>query len=757
MKIKTYIRITTILFFFLCICSSNTFAKKFDNIDFLENRNIRLGFDKGNGTLVSFEDLTYSENLLELNLIRKSLWQIDFKEGTERFSIDMNSAREFNIEKTEDNSFKLKWGNFKNNSVSNLSVTVSVRLKEANSFWKINITGIKGKTVEKVIFPRVSGLKDLKEEYLAVANWTGDLLENPRNFYSGNGGGVWTYPGHLSMQLVTLYNPDKIGFYASCNDSLSYKKNFCINMEDKDMIYRMENYPSIDLSLDSYSPQYEAIIGSYKGDWFTAAEKYREWARQQKWAKESRLKNKQVPEWVEQTALWVWNRDESSGVLNPAVELKKRINLPISVLWHWWHGCSYDDGFPEYFPPREGKDKFIKQLNYAKSEGVRTSIYMNQIQWGNSTKSWKEENAIRYAIKDINGKEHNHVFNIFSQKALTLMCLGTDFWKEKYASLADTAINNYGVDGIYMDQTCLSYFCYDPTHFHPTGGGNYWVENSGKLAKKIRTLSEKEVLPALSGEGSSENWLPHLDMFLTLEVSRERYAGSKGWKPIPLFQVVYHPYAITFGSYSSLLSPPYDQLWPKEFAPKDTLTLLDKKFNNQFLMEQARSFTWGLQPMISNYRTFLDTERKEEVDYLIKIAKVRFKALKYLLYGEYIRMPYMKYPEKEIKISKLSIYAGRQGNTVTEQEGVYPMIYSSAWKAEDGNIALAFASIDNKTFPIELTLAAKEYNLSSSGKIYLISEKDRKELGTYQNGQIKIKTQLPAKEIFIIEIEPSSY
>ncbi len=51
---------------------------------------------------------------------------------------------------------------------------------------------------------------------------------------------------------------------------------------------------------------------------------------------------------------------------------------------------------------------------------------------------------------------------------------------------------------------------------------------------------------------------------------------------IPFFQAVYHPYGITFGSYSSLVTPPYDELWPEEFAPEKAGQLLDEKFNKQF-------------------------------------------------------------------------------------------------------------------------------------------------------------------------------
>jgi hypothetical protein len=334
--------------------------------------------------------------------------------------------------------------------------------------------------------------------------------------------------------------------------------------------------------------------------------------------------------------------------------------------------------------------------------------------------------------------------------------MGTDFWKNKYASLCDTVVNQYHVGGVYMDQTCYAHLCYDPSHqhYHPVGGGNYWVENSGKLSAQIRNQTKRNEPPVLAGEHNCESWLPHLDLFLTLQVSKERYAGVGSWETIPLFQAVYHQYAISYGSYSSLLNPPYDDLWPKEFAPANALQLLDEKFNEQFLMEQARSFVWGSQPMIANYKSFLETERKAEMEYLHRLVKIRMHGLKYLLHGAYMRMPVIAYPEKKLNISKLSIYAGRYGNTVTEQQAVFPLIYASAWKADDGSLGIPFASISEKAFPLNFNLKAADYGLPESGKVSVFDETGKKLLASYQKGDINIDMALPPKGICIIEIEP---
>src|SRR5512141_391224 len=98
---------------------------------------------------------------------------------------------------------------------------------------------------------------------------------------------------------------------------------------------------------------------------------------------------------------------------------------------------------------------------------------------------------------------------------------------------------------------------------------------------------------ALAGEGCGEAWLPHLDLMLSLQVSMERYAAPGDWEPIPLFHAVYHGYNLFFGNYSSLTMPPYDELWPKEFAPEHPMVLLGRRCSRQFMLEQTGAFGGG--------------------------------------------------------------------------------------------------------------------------------------------------------------------
>ena len=181
----------------------------------------------------------------------------------------------------------------------------------------------------------------------------------------------------------------------------------------------------------------------------------------------------------------MWNRGRSEGVLPPARLLQEKLGLPVQVFWHWWHGCAYDVGFPEYFPLCEGSTEFRNAVADAKNAGTRAMVYMNQRLWGMSTRSWTEEGAAAFAVKGSDGVIRPEVYNVFDPQPCAAMCIGTPFWREKYASLAERAIQ-LGVDAIYMDQACLSLACYDPAHGHRLGGGTYWIEGFRQLAQDIR-------------------------------------------------------------------------------------------------------------------------------------------------------------------------------------------------------------------------------------------------------------------------------
>jgi hypothetical protein len=282
-------------------------------------------------------------------------------------------------------------------------------------------------------------------------------------------------------------------------------------------------------------------------------------------------------------------------------------------LWHWWHGCSYDTGFPEYLPPREGEKSFQSALAAAHKHDVHALVYMNQRLWGMTTRSWTNEGAERFAVKDAAGRIHPEVYNTFTM-------------------------------------------------------------------------------------------------------------------------------------------PPYDDLWPAEFAPKEPLKLLDRKFSRQFYLEQARAFVWGQQPTVANFLPAHLQERPEETEFATRLARIRSRTAKYLLRGTFLRPPQLDAPEATLDFSRLSIYAGQQGGLTTFQKRL-PLALAGAWRAPDGKVAVALTSIANEPLALSLNLDAVEYGLPKRGRVYRIDERGRKRIGEFSGPRASLELTLPPRGAQVVEFQ----
>jgi len=531
---------------------------------------LQLALDRATGTLRQLSGLPDGGNQLVDAPTPLALWQIMLRDGQKVRTIAADQAGPVQVRPLTEGpaGLRLVWDAVPLADGQTLRVEAQVRLGTQDaplSRWDLTISKPRDVRIKGVSFPRVPGLKPRAGEMLAVPRHIGILADAPRKLLRGKDGKgqrlAWHYPAALAMQFVALYQPDGPGFYAACDDTRAFAKTFALWADGHDQVhFEVAHEPEQEAAeLAEFRLPYGVLLGTFRGDWSTAAAIYRQSPTAKVWAERGRLRRGLTPDWVKQIGLWVWNRGRSEEVLVPAAEMQRHLDAPVSVFWHWWHSCPYDAGFPEYLPPREGAEPFRTAVERAQRQGIHSLIYMNQRLWGTATKSWAEEGAEAFAVKGLDGKIRTEVYNKFMNAPCTPMCLATDFWRAKYAGLATQAVIDLKVDGIYMDQTCMTLPCYDPTHGHILGHGRYWTESLGLLASTIRDQCSIERRVALAGEYCGEPWLPYLDLMLNLEMSQERTAGGASpWAVIPLFQAVYHHSAVYYGSYVPLLSPPYD-------------------------------------------------------------------------------------------------------------------------------------------------------------------------------------------------------
>ncbi|HNQ87399.1 MAG TPA: DUF6259 domain-containing protein [Verrucomicrobiota bacterium] len=746
---------------------------------------LEVGVDRDSGRVVEFLDVVSGQDLIGAATGIGGCWELEWAGSPpSKLSPAAAQARRVRTLEGREPGLRIEWSRFGQVGMPDLEVHVTVRLDRHRpaSRWGITVNGLGSIPIQSLRFPRLLDLATLEHERLAMPFWAGLLSENPRTVFAANPtSGVrreFDYPGHGSMQCMAFYSDGGPGLYAACDDTAGYRKGFAafsrpvpapaptpaaagqpaaapraapgLNLE----IVHLPEQRNDGSGERAYTLPYAAVLGTFRGNWFDAAAIYRRWATNQPWARESRWRRGAVPPWVAKTGLWVWNRGRSPGVLEPAIALQREAGMPVSVFWHWWHGCAYDTGFPEYLPPREGETAFAAALERAHAHDVHALVYMNQRLWGMTTASWTNENATAFAVKGPDGTVRPETYNTFTKLPCATMCLATEFWRRQYAGVAAEAFHQLGVDGIYMDQACSSLSCYDRTHGHPPGGGTYWMAGFRALAGDLRRRCPDRGGVALAGEGCAENWLPYLDLMLALDVSRERYAAPDGWDPIPFFQAVYHGYGVFYGNYSSLTMPPYDDLWPAAFAPKEPLALLDRKFSRQFCLEQARAFLWGQQPTLANFLPSQLRERSQEIAWVIRLARERHRALDWLQNGVMLPPPSVEAPSEPMPISRLSIYAGQQG-ALKEFEKTVPLVLASAWRARDGRVAVAVTTIADRPLRPVIALDRERCGLSSRSRARTLGDPDAPPLGECHGDRFRFQPELGPLDarVFVVRTE----
>ena len=723
----------------------------------IADAHLQVVLDRTTGSLRSLLTVADGSNQLAPSEEPFALWQLTIREGNKPSIIAADQAGPVQIENLTDGrpGLRLTWDAVPLADKRSLRVEATVRLGEPGQCrWEIALTKPADVRVSEIAFPRVPCLKPREHAELAIPQLMGILYQDAEKlFVPANGKGramSWTYPGGMSLQCLAYYEPDVLGFYAACDDTHAYCKRFSLRSDPKGRIYFDISHviEQEAVGAKSYRVPYAVVLGSFRGDWSTAAAIYRESAAAKTWASRARLSRGMVPDWVGQIGAWAWNRGRSQEVLVPAAVMQEYLQAPVSVFWHWWHNCAYDAHFPEYLPPREGSDSFRSAVETAQRKGIHAIVYINQRLWGTTTKSWTEEGAEAFAAKQPDGTVRTEVYNVFMKAPCAPMCLATDFWRAKYASVARDVVCDLKVDGVYMDQACCSPPpCYDSTHGHILGRGRFNIDAFGLLSSTIRDQCAAKTRAVLGGEFCGEPWLPYLDLMLTWDISQERTRGSvPGLNPIPFFHAVYHPSVAMFGNYGSLVQPPYDERWPAEKAPPGQLSLLDRKFARQFYMEQARQFAWGQQPTIPNFLPNLLTDRPEEIDYLKRSVQIRQRTLKYLQRGTWLRPPKLDVPQREIDISKIGTYI-----KLVESKKQVPAALAGAWRAADGDVGIALATIDDTPLAINLPIDAKAYGLSEGTVVYRTDHTGRQRLGELRQLGPTLHVELPPRAVWILE------
>jgi hypothetical protein len=420
------------------------------------------------------------------------------------------------------------------------------------------------------------------------------------------------------------------------------------------------------------------------------------------------------------------------------IPLAKYLDVPITYHWYQWAP------FPENISSRDPDyfdfvtKEFPQQVKDLHAAGVRIMPYIDSRFWSTWADSWKKEHPEPYTCKVpynmideldswTDWQDLTILMEHWSGGNQAIMCPYTKFWQDKQSEVINRLISEYGVDGIYLDQISSMdpVLCFDPTHGHSLGGGNYWAEGYRKMIETCKENARKINKDVIfTSEDNAEAYLDGLDANLT--------CNGTGNAPdlIPMFHYVYSGYCITFGRMTG-------DHWDVNNGDIYTKGL-------PLMMRNAQMFVWGEQMGWFNPNVVdLPSPEAEYIKTLCKALDEK-SVKKFLVYGQMVRPPSLS-GENPVLAAKWRI-----GQRDTEM----PSVSHSAWKAEDGTLGLVFTNLDNSAHTVSYTVDAKQYQLAQASQysITVINGVGAGKVKRYNSSSFTRTENMPARSVLVLEI-----
>jgi hypothetical protein len=292
-----------------------------------------------------------------------------------------------------------------------------------------------------------------------------------------------------------------------------------------------------------------------------------------------------VPQWGQDLTVWVnshWQEldifnitgGDGTVVTERMQNIVKRFGNPeegIGLHWYEWDAlgyapssnytdclaysyfpdqdtCGFDTHYPEYDQVREGFAHGVRSLQ---DLGVRVVPYLNARIFDQSTDTWVEEDGYLCSAKKSPAAFSSDDLSTYNESygshaVFAVSCPATEYWQGKVCDAVNHVVKVYGVDGVYLDQIAAAgpRNCFDDTHHHTIGGGDYWVRGYTELLDRCRqSLTTSRLLLT---ESNSESFMNGINIYLSLVAFMGPIIGPS--RIVPVFPAVYGGYYLSMGS-----------------------------------------------------------------------------------------------------------------------------------------------------------------------------------------------------------------
>jgi len=581
-----------------------------------------------------------------------------------------------------------------------------------------------------------------------------DLPEQSRAEFRADGGRgaspMWgwlpdQYPGIISLQMQAYYD-GTAGLYMATYDGSGNVKHFGLTrLKDGLDISIEHNYderPGL-----SFDLPYDTVLGIFHGNWYAAADLYKQWAAQQSWCARKIVERDDLPAWLKEprpTLQYECRGDYQRGrgattfpqsdypigrfwpakkVIPLTREFVSIFGTPVVVWYNGWEQIGDPCGPVDIFPPLEGEES----LKAAMADLSRDGYYPFMAIWGmhwcykrsmagyDGWAHFEKEGRPLAAIND-QGEVSRYIAGNM-EKLFVQVCVGSHEAQKLYTEWF-SKLMDLGAVALEFDHQVGGYpaVCYSDQHGHPPGYGPWMHQEMQEFMRGTRQMARQRNRDSiLSMEGVCETWIQDMSLMLN------RPYGPHG---IPLFSYIYHEYIPLLGGDG--------RFWVSHLEAELMLQTVNFIAGNQsFLMIGSTDYDFEANP---NYPIFGLLRNLFHAQ--------RTYARPYQVLGQMLE-------PVELKTSKIRMDEWLPpGKEVIDPPTVdIPAVMSSVWRSPAGKIGYVLVNWTGASEEVTLGLVKK------AGTTSLVTAAERKQVTVEEVKFGQVTTVVPARSILLVEQE----
>jgi len=384
-----------------------------------------------------------------------------------------------------------------------------------------------------------------------------------------HGGICGHYPGTCHMQFMAYYNKND-GIYFAAHDDKSNEKQMEVHRYKNGL--RLEHQLMPGGISGKWEMEYDIVTEGIDGDWYDAANIYREWYEKSALCPVKQEDNPNLPQWMEDSPvviIYCIRGTRDTGDMTPNCyypfekgveyvnELSERLGCRVMALMMHWEGTA-PWAPPFVWPPFGGEEGFKRAVDMLHEKGNLAGVYCSGIGWTYHSdlnpsydpselyEKYGIEKAFTCPPKVEYDTSNSTLSGIRKGRA---MCPSQKVVSDIVVGEIES-IAGAGVDYCqYFDQNWggNAHFCYSKQHGHPACPGK-WLNESMRAIQdranaRIKELGSRLVLGTESA--AAEPFIPQLP-FNDLRYIKWFYYGT----PVPAYSYVTHQYTTNFaGNY----------------------------------------------------------------------------------------------------------------------------------------------------------------------------------------------------------------